>query len=81
MDDFTTVLAKISIIVIIVICCVGICVSFNRPPKVDLLHQKATTMVCNDEQIIKVKNYVKVCNESGYLKSHCFDVAVTNFCK
>ena len=66
MDDFTTVLAKISIIVIIVVCLVGICVSFNRQPKVDLLHQKATTMICN---------------ESGYLKSYCFDVAVTNFCK
>ena len=81
MDDFANGLAKISIIVIIVVCLVGICVSFNRQPKVDLLHQKATTMICNDEQMIKVKNYVKVCNESGYLKSHCFDVAVTNFCK
>jgi hypothetical protein len=51
--------------------------SLNKP---DPTHELAKSIVCSKDQLTLMQGYFITCDKSGYMSSHCFDLAVINSC-
>ena len=44
-------------------------------------HEKAKKVICTKEQLKMVKAEFDICDKTGYLSTHCYDMARVNHCK